>query len=780
MKSIKWFCRKPFAVFGDPYLWLLILSAFISLSRLYDHSLFSIFQERDIGRALELSKGHMIFFGPEVIGGGHLPGPFYYMLLALPLSLGFGATGCWYLMTAMASLAVGFTYSGLRRFLSLEISVLAASTLICVPQFGKIITFFQNYSFMPLLIVLSLGSLAVSYVGEGEKRKRAWLMTSILFALAIQLHMSVIFIMFAALFIQILGPRIGISRLPLKTFLLGLTLFLMVVAPYYIWVICRDNGYVFGQIPPAFVSINPANYLSFKRTIGNYPTENIFEIISTVVHDEDVWTAFAQMLSYSALAIVLVLKFFKPDRSDAAYNYEDAKLTQAFRIWLTVVLFTILPAITVLIQPHRARYFSVFLFASCFCIAAWAEGRYRLWPQARQSILLLAFSLPIAIEILIRIGNVKALSMDKIVYLALLCATTFLFFKVNLKRRWILALPLLAIITMMYRHSDDSRGRKGFMLTTARALSDSVIRATGWNWKEARSRFFTLNVQYQRSFGSIYQERFIELQKSPSWSLEKAPDGYFIKTLSEQPETVSREEFKKRLLKTKLPKFLAKGLREGEIIILQPEILPYGILAGYRVLDKLKYPPSFQNVGVNYLASAGTNKDPKAEKISGSAGPQLATVSRMPSSEGSESALRFTFNDCPNGHAFCDIHFDVTRRQGTDQLKVVISGDVISQTSPWVSPDWLQEIFDSYLRFTCESGPRLSKIQLFSTIGVNRSVFAHRVLSQNILGPAERWILNPCASSSIAKIEAGFRKSLVTVSRSTFYLDGRMLESAGF
>lgn len=777
---IKWSWQKSTVIFGDPYFWLLTLTAFISLSRLYDHSLLSIFQERDIGRALELSKGHMIFFGPEVIGGGHLPGPFYYMLLALPLSLGFGVTGCWYLMTAMASLAVGFTYSSLKRFLSLEISFLTAATLICVPQFGKIITFFQNYSFMPLLIVLSLGSLAVSFIGEGSERRRSWLLTSFFCALAIQLHMSVIFIIFAAFFIQILGPRIGIQRLPLKAFFMGIAVFCVIVAPYYLWVICRDHGMALGQIPPTFVSLQPANYLSFERTIGTgYQRRSVLQMLLLILHSKDVLAAFAEMVSYSALAILVVLKFCTPSLPKTDSESGDPSLNQAFRVWLIVVLFTSLPAISVILQPHRARYFSVFLFACTFCLAAWAERRFRNLPKLRQPLLLIAFSVPLAVEILIAWGQAKQFSVRDSIYLTVVILTTFVFLKFTAKRRWIFALPLLVMTTMLYRHSDESRGRKGVMLSTARALSDSVIRNTGWNWNEARSKLFTSKVQYQRSLGSIYQERYKHLQKSLSAVPLVAPDGYFFMALREQRESVTRGEAKRWLLKNGLPEVLAKGIKHDKIKLLQPKILPYGILIGYKVLDKLKYPPSFQNVGVNYLTSVGTKKDLDTDTTR-SAGPKLAFVSRTPSSIEANSGLRFTFNDCPNGHSFCDIRFDITRRPGTDQLKVVISGDVISQTSPWVSPDWLQEIYDSYVKFSCSSGPPQPEIPMFAAIGVNHGVVSQRVLSKHILGPAERWILNPCASSSILKVEAGYKKSRVTVSRSTFYLDARKLESAGF
>ena len=37
---------------------------------------FFIFQARDIDRAMRLLAGQPLFFGPEMTGGGNLPGPF--------------------------------------------------------------------------------------------------------------------------------------------------------------------------------------------------------------------------------------------------------------------------------------------------------------------------------------------------------------------------------------------------------------------------------------------------------------------------------------------------------------------------------------------------------------------------------------------------------------------------------------------------------------------------------------------------------------------------------
>src|SRR4051812_7452942 len=56
--------------------------------RIFSFIIPSVFQARDLDRASLLTHGQFIFFGPEVTGGGNLPGPFYYVLLAIPKLLG--------------------------------------------------------------------------------------------------------------------------------------------------------------------------------------------------------------------------------------------------------------------------------------------------------------------------------------------------------------------------------------------------------------------------------------------------------------------------------------------------------------------------------------------------------------------------------------------------------------------------------------------------------------------------------------------------------------------
>src|SRR6185312_10215696 len=94
---------------------LVCAAAYVYFAAWNDRGEFNIFQERDLARAQQWVAGKPIFFGPELSGGGHLPGPFYYALLYLPLALGWGWQGAQNLMVALTALGAGSFWFFLRR-----------------------------------------------------------------------------------------------------------------------------------------------------------------------------------------------------------------------------------------------------------------------------------------------------------------------------------------------------------------------------------------------------------------------------------------------------------------------------------------------------------------------------------------------------------------------------------------------------------------------------------------------------------------------------------------
>ncbi len=85
-----------------PYLLFFSLWFFLTSDSRY----LTVFLERDLYRALDWLSGTFHLYGPEMQGGGHLPGPLVYWLYALPLSINLGEPGIW-LILAMIHILIG-------------------------------------------------------------------------------------------------------------------------------------------------------------------------------------------------------------------------------------------------------------------------------------------------------------------------------------------------------------------------------------------------------------------------------------------------------------------------------------------------------------------------------------------------------------------------------------------------------------------------------------------------------------------------------------------------
>src|ERR1700716_2561950 len=94
---------------------------------LRDNLLMSIFQSRDLDRTLQLLQGRPVFFGPEAMGGGHLPGGLYYYLLAIPVALAGDWHGAWYLEILLSTMALAALWIFARHFFGGIAAILVAA-----------------------------------------------------------------------------------------------------------------------------------------------------------------------------------------------------------------------------------------------------------------------------------------------------------------------------------------------------------------------------------------------------------------------------------------------------------------------------------------------------------------------------------------------------------------------------------------------------------------------------------------------------------------------------
>jgi hypothetical protein len=739
--------KKEYAFWRDLYFWSAFLISLFCLSRLYDFSSFSIFLERDLERGRLLAQGQPIFFGPELSGGGHLPGPFNYILLSIPYLLGLGWQGAWWLIVGMAALAPPTCYFFLRKLVREEEALLGAIFLLSLPQLARTIVLFQNFSFLPLFLTLMLGSLGACFTStEEEERAIHWRWVCVAYALAVQLHASASFLMGVAILVQIIAPWIGLRRLSARSFFIGLSFIVVLLAPYFIWLTAFQHGMSWGQTPPGYVGSGQLN--SFTRTIGSgLASQPIWlSIYSASTHWRKSLSVFSYLFSPLMLVPFVLLLFYR-QRSD-----NEARSKQAFRIYLLCTVICIAPALVVLFSPHRSRYFSTLLFALPFLFSTGLSLCKLPW-QGRKRTQVLASACVLAVSIFL-VTNFKHqfhrvdlnLTQTSLSWMIACAAPLILVWRFYSRLSFALLLAVFGILLSAYKFKPDSRNGNGFTLPQLTATVNEVISRTGWSWEEARQRIFVINSHYQRTMGTVYRETWAKTANQSSIS-GPVPDGFLV--ISGRLFSHEEDDFIQMIKDDQdLPADLTQSLKDGKIRLEKPIEVPQGALAAYFINDKNHFPLSFQNIGTSYLV-ASPKITPK---------PSLVT---------------FTFNDCPDHSDFCNIRFDVSHDKASRQFYVRVSGEVISQPSVWVSPNWTQMIYSPYLKIRCAGNEKHESFTIVSKIGSDRNVTDIRNLSGYILGPIERQISDPCGGGKVGDIEAGFKSSAISKGLDVSMIPGR-------
>lgn len=184
------------------------------------------YQARDIRRAIDLYfNGKWIWLGPELSSGGHLPGPFYYILIGIPLRI-FGTLQSVYIFEyLLAALTAGLMWLYLKKYFSAVAGFAFYLFFLSSHFILSSLSDFYNPSFLFFF-------LAVSVWCFRDLTKSARLLAgSLVLGLAIQIHF-VAFFYFAAVIAAILASPQSLKRRFLSA---GscLAVFLAPLLPYF-------------------------------------------------------------------------------------------------------------------------------------------------------------------------------------------------------------------------------------------------------------------------------------------------------------------------------------------------------------------------------------------------------------------------------------------------------------------------------------------------------------------------------------------------------------------
>lgn len=183
----------------------------------------TIYQGRDLARATELAAGQAAYwFGPELFGGGALPGNLYYLLLALPIALTKDAFSTVNLMFTLYAIGASGFFVIVSRRHGTPAGLWAYAVLLASSFHTDHLLQYYNPSFLLIFFVVYL---AVYFFAN----KHRSLLLGLAIGLGGQIHGSFFFLIGPALFSRAAVEASKAKQIPplLLGLLVPLTPFLM-------------------------------------------------------------------------------------------------------------------------------------------------------------------------------------------------------------------------------------------------------------------------------------------------------------------------------------------------------------------------------------------------------------------------------------------------------------------------------------------------------------------------------------------------------------------------
>jgi len=697
---------------------------------LLENTTFYAFQSRDLHRAGGLLKGNWIFFGPEMTGGGHLPGPLYYFILAPALLFG-GWLSAWLEMIALAAAgaAAGWWYFH-RRGAALP-ALLCCVLFAASPVAEHFLTLFLNPSYLFVLIIpaLVLACLAFDDHAAAPARARAFAASAALVACATQLHYSAIFLLPALLTLQAMAPRWNLPRVPGRAVLWGVAAFPLTALPYLAW---RWLGQEGGPAGPAS-DVLPVLW-------------HLLSTLEKVSAGEFIQHAGARVWQQIPPALPLITAALWLSRGRESVHRSRAG--SRFKVLLVCAVYGFIPFSYIFAVPIANRYGFGMFAALALLTAAMFEAVLETPARLRIYNLLAAAATALFAAFLFKRAGMGEIEFSHTLLLLVAAFTAALLTEFNSKRlplAKIAAFTLTAALALLHRE----HCRLGTKLPFAghmvrfeqwRQAWHSIVADTGWDVEQIKRRIFFVNAHIDGDPEPVLRQVIGGKRTPRPQPVSPAPSGYFV--LLEPPLGDPAEWLSAQPIAGEIK----SGLRSGAVRLGVAKwsglwLLPYFIDA------RAEAPSSFHNWALFYGAFRSR--------------PQLPAL-REGVEQLAPGRFRFQWNECPEQAPYCAAAADVTLERSKSnryEVRVEVIGDALSQNSPWIHPQWTQSWTRPYLQVHC--GNKAKILRLADSLGYRREYLKYQplthffVANNSLLAPFERHFT----------IECGGKISALTVGR---------------
>lgn len=325
--------------------------AFIVLNTFSENFAVNIFQLRDLERASLLLEGKLILFGPETTGGGNLPGPYYYFLIAIPLLITKSIQAVWYWNIILTATS----FATLWLYFRTRFNFLAATTILMALFSSAIIylnlTSFMNPSFLPIFVAIATILAFEIFVFERRETKvhQYWVLLNLTSSIALSIHFTMVFFLFAVWLMawQVHGTK--------KSFFLkGLTSLLVPLLPFFIWLLVGTHKTNFLQEAPPF----SGNFYKSSSFITNLAFDSSKMIQETGLESYTKKSSNSNSLlrvnsPIIVFVFLLAISLFLKRTGKLRWTSTDKNL---LKLSGTLSLFTLLPAAVIFTYPPGYRW----------------------------------------------------------------------------------------------------------------------------------------------------------------------------------------------------------------------------------------------------------------------------------------------------------------------------------------------------------------------------------------------------------------------------------------
>lgn len=264
------------------------LAALGLLAITWDTTAFSHFSARDLARALAWWHGQVLWHGPEMTGGGSLPGPFFYWL-SWPAA--WGSTFSWHWVpawwTALAAIGIAYAWRESRRQWGESAAWLALVLLATSKHLRFLLNENSNSSAAPLFTWLAAFGIVRAFSERtAVSRRRAWIGAGLALGFGLQMHFNLIQLAVGAVALQAWAPKLGLRRLPVRVVALGAAAALAPSLPFLLWRLGGTLGFysepgslvAAGGFSAAVARVSSAFFSPWRAQFGNpAPWAGLFE-----------------------------------------------------------------------------------------------------------------------------------------------------------------------------------------------------------------------------------------------------------------------------------------------------------------------------------------------------------------------------------------------------------------------------------------------------------------------------------------------------------------------